>query len=556
MTSVAPPALQSGIHAASVVYQVIAALGRTGMGETWLAAVSGPPGLERLATITGLWPDLTEGDGVMARFVSDLRSTQRLRHPNLVRIFEVGVDLDAVMANPPVLASTTSPRGFVAREHVAGQPLGRILRRLHGSADFTLQLRLEILVEVLAALEHAHERPDPRAVGAGLWHGDLTPDSVLVGYDGQVKVTDFGLGRALQREGGGTLERLGVTGRLGYAAPEQIRGGACDRRADLFAVGMLLWELVAGRPMFSGRSGLDVLAALAGDAPLPRLPDSPASPAALPRICARALMRDPAARFQSAAEFRRALEDEVIGVLPAESRALGKVIGNAFGAEKKAELALIDRFFQDLPSALDDSDNFTGPIATVSVAPPPPPPPSHPPAAPATVPSYLTDRIMGSVPGVQVGGEAIPDAGNGVPQVGAGRARLALMAGALVLGAAITLALTGPRGRPGEPASAGVVASVAPAATAGEPASDLDPGARARSGGDPRPARGRLSSTPAAASPAVGQVPSALTVLHHPPRPVVPEPSASLPRPASNPGQSTPTPTGTGPVDPENPYRP
>jgi serine/threonine protein kinase len=503
-----------------VIYQAIASLGRTPLGETTLAAVSGPPGLERLASITSFWPELTETPALAVRLVTQARAAQRLRHPNILRTFEVGADLDAVMAAGAIPATAPQQRCFVASEHVAGQPLGRIMRRLRGNADFTLQLRLEILIEILAGLEYAHDRPDP-----GSWHGGLHADAVVIGYDGQVKVGGFGLGHALLDEGDRPLASIDE---LGHTAPEPLHGRTSDHRADLLAVGLLLWELLAERPMFPGRSGLQMLAALGGDLPLPALPAGPLIPAGLARICQQALQRDPDQRYQRAFDFRCDLDEQLTSVLPWESRALGKVVSNAFRAEKQHLEALIDRFFSPqavAPTApnevmVEGATDFSVATAIVTAAAPPP----QPPAPLANVPSYLTDRITGSVPAVEV-----PGAGLAAPAATSGWMRVALLAGAVVVGAAITFALAGPArvrwARSTAVSATSVSVSQSPALSSLAPA----------------PAKIAIAPAPARAKP--------------PPPPLEPTPprrSTAGPAPAPTAAAAITEPG----IDPENPYRP
>jgi hypothetical protein len=504
-----------------VIYQAIASLGRTPLGETTLAAVSGPPGLERLASVTSFWPELTETPAVAVRLVTQVRAAQRLRHPNILRTFEVGADIDAVMTAVAVPVTAPQQRCYVASEHVAGQPLGRIMRRLRGNADFTLQLRLEILTEILAALEYAHD--------AGSWHGGLHADAVVIGYDGQVKVGGFGFCHALLDESGRPL--ASIDHQLGLVAPEQLHGRTSDHRADLFAVGLLLWELVGERPMFQGRGGLQLLAAMAGDHPLPALPAGPLIPVGLARICQQALQRDPDQRYQRAVDFRRDLDEQLTSVLPWESRALGKVVGNAFRAEKQQQEALIDRFFSPqavAPTApnevtLEAGTDFAVATAFVTAAAPPPPPP----APLANVPSYLTDRITGSVPAVEVGADLVSGAGPTAPGATSGWLRVAVLAGTVVVGAAITFALVGPprvRSAPGTAVSATTV-PVSPSPALSSLA----------------PAPAKIAIAPTRAKPAVPPV-----------EPTPPRRSTAAPVPPPTTAAAIAEPG----IDPENPYRP
>src|SRR5262249_45766523 len=170
-----------------------------------------------------------------------------------------------------------------------------------------IPVAMRIVLDALAGLHAAHELVDPHGVPVGLVHRDCSPQNILVGIDGCARIIDFGVARAALRL---TRTRSGMLkGKLAYMAPEQVRGDRdLDRRCDVFAMGIVLWELLTGRRLFKSESELATLAAVL-DQPVPPVRAfAPQVPEALEEVCLRALERDRAQRFATAADMASALE--------------------------------------------------------------------------------------------------------------------------------------------------------------------------------------------------------------------------------------------------------
>lgn len=222
-------------------------------------------------------------------FLNEARLAARLNHPNVVQTYEVGRHDDAP---------------FIAMEFLDGQPLHRLQRVLQSGIPLAIHLR--ILAEALAGLHHAHELRDFSGAPLCVVHRDVSPQNVLVGYDGQAKVVDFGIAKAATQA---SYTELGlVKGKLSYMSPEQTLGEPLDRRADLFAIGVMLWEAGAGRRLWAGESARSRLRMLSlGEIPgFGPLAQGAASE--LERICRRALEYSPARRYQTAAELEADLD--------------------------------------------------------------------------------------------------------------------------------------------------------------------------------------------------------------------------------------------------------
>ena len=213
-------------------YRRIAAIGHGGMADVHLAVSVGAGDFHKLVVIKELRAGFADSPEHRAMFLKEARVAARMGHENVVQTFEIG---------------EVEGRPFIAMEHLDGQPLHRVLRRLHEQGGLPLALHLRALGEVLTGLHHAHELCDFDGRPLGLVHRDATPHNVVVTYEGRVKLVDFGIARL----GDDELTTVGTfKGKASYAAPEQARGEAVDRRTDVFAVGVMLWEALAGRRMW------------------------------------------------------------------------------------------------------------------------------------------------------------------------------------------------------------------------------------------------------------------------------------------------------------------
>jgi serine/threonine-protein kinase len=307
-------------------YEPIGPIGRGGMAEVLLAIMHAGGGARRLAVLKRIWPELATDPDFLAMFLDEARLSLRMSHANVVQTYEVLVD-DGRLA--------------MAMEYLDGQPLTRVLTRLRGPGELSLPLRLRIASNVLAGLDYAHELCDIDGAPLGVVHRDVSPQNVFVTYDGQVKLVDFGVAKTLSAS---HQTRPGaIKGKLAYMAPEQLQRATVDRRADLFAVGVMLWEMLAGRRLWHGMTELDIVGHLAAGRPLPPLPFEATLPPALDAICARALAVDPEQRYQTAAAFEMDIAGVLVGAADSHARNLGSVVSLAFSAERAERQAMVDQ---------------------------------------------------------------------------------------------------------------------------------------------------------------------------------------------------------------------
>lgn len=317
-------------------YRLLATLGHGGMADVYLACARGPAGFNKLLVIKELRPGLAQDPDYLQMFLDEARLAAQLSHPNIVQTYET-------------LAS--DGRYFIAMEYLEGQPLNRVLAEQGQRGALPRAAGLRILSEALRGLHYAHELRDYAGTALGIVHRDATPHNVLVTYDGQVKLVDFGIAKA----SGSSDTRVGMLkGKVGYMAPEQARGDDIDRRTDVFGMGVVLWELLAGRRMWRGSSDVAILNRLsAGD--VPGLVGD-ATPE-LARICGRATAADPRARYSSAEEFRLELEACLQEERSAwDTRRVGALVAELFASERERLRSVIQLQLLDnsrLPAVLE-----------------------------------------------------------------------------------------------------------------------------------------------------------------------------------------------------------
>jgi tRNA A-37 threonylcarbamoyl transferase component Bud32 len=308
-------------------YRLVAVLGQGGMGRIYLAVTSGLGEFRKLLVVKELQQELARNERFVEMFLAEAKLAARLNHPNIVQTIEAGEE---------------NGRYFLSMEFLEGQPLTELLKRATVEPVVTLATRLQILCEVLSALQYAHELCDFDGTPFQIVHRDITPHNVFVTYHGQVKLVDFGIAKAVDVE---SLTSAGVfKGKFAYAAPEQVRGEVVDQRSDLFAVGVMLWEAIAMRRFASGPpTRLSIDKRIRGIEP--RIIEAvPTVEPALAEICDRALHIDRDQRFSSASEFRAALQRYLLVAGEDPPQPLGPLLCTKFVAERDAMHRMIDAY--------------------------------------------------------------------------------------------------------------------------------------------------------------------------------------------------------------------
>jgi serine/threonine protein kinase len=330
-------------------YRLIAELARGGMGVVHLAVVQGVAGFTKLLVVKELRKEFLDDEAFVSMFFEEARLAARLNHPNIVQTIEVGSE---------------GSRRFLAMEYLEGQSLQRIIRRARRLGEpVSVGAQLRVLVEVLSALEYAHSLAGLDGAALGLVHRDVSPHNVLVTYEGHIKLVDFGIAKtldAVHETRGGVLK-----GKTTYMAPEQAACEPVDRRADVFAVGLMLWEAAVGRRPWEGQGDVAILRSLLSGA-VPQLEDARQDvDTDLAAIVRRATSVKVDERYPTALAMRDDLERYIAAheIAPTTTRDLATLVSQLFIDDRQRLQTLIDAQLR----ALGDADRE--PISGVSSSP-------------------------------------------------------------------------------------------------------------------------------------------------------------------------------------------
>lgn len=338
-------------------YEGLMRLAAGGMGQVLVARVQSERGVRRLVALKTILSHLTDNDLFLKMFVREAEIASRLHHPNVVPVLELG---------------RTEQEHFLVMEYFPSVPLNTVLKEaLKKQKPMPHDVAAAIVADAAGGLHAAHELTDDDGRLLHLVHRDATPSNLLIGADGSVKVTDFGVAKAT----GAQFENMTVSGdlrgKIGYLSPEQVTGETLDRRSDVFTLGIVLWECLAGRRLF-GRKESEVAAirALMDE----RIPDvreaAPTVPEPLARITARALDRDPTKRFQSAAELRQALTTQLLADTDASRMAFAKETIGEILADRQRTIANAVAELESPTSIAKKRSQLTGATAESSSADP------------------------------------------------------------------------------------------------------------------------------------------------------------------------------------------
>jgi serine/threonine protein kinase len=272
-------------------YEVLGAIASGGMATVYLARVTGLAGFEREVALKLTHSHLRDEPDFVTSLMDEARLAGRIRHQNVVSVLDVGVDPAGV---------------FIVMDYVDGDSLARIQRVLRKTGQTVpLGIALRIVDDTLAGLHAAHELRDAEGNSLELVHRDVTPHNILLAQDGVARLADFGVAKAASRLGN-TSTGL-VKGKAAYMSPEQAQGNAIDRRADVWAAGVVAWELFSGQRLYEAPNDAAVLFKVVRDRPMRLSHLRPDIPPAIDDAVARALEPDLEQRFETAEAFADAL---------------------------------------------------------------------------------------------------------------------------------------------------------------------------------------------------------------------------------------------------------
>ncbi len=313
-------------------YTLLMPLSTGGMGEIFLARLEGSHGFDKLCVIKKILPHLAQNQEFVSRFVDEARILVKLQHGNIAQVLDMGVQHGPSGEDEP----------YIALEFVDGKDLRRVLSRMRDrQLPLPLSFVLSVVTRMLDALAYAHRKRGDDDKELNLVHRDVSPQNILISYEGEVKVIDFGLAKSAL-----SLSKTNpsiVMGKFMYMAPEQARHKTVDRRSDVYAVGLCLWELVTGKNPFEDIPSGELMAKVGNPTIPPLNTVEPLCPQALSDAVAKALAPDPAMRFQAAEEFRGTLQGILQQIDPqAGAESTSRFMRDAFSTEYSAERRMLN----------------------------------------------------------------------------------------------------------------------------------------------------------------------------------------------------------------------
>jgi eukaryotic-like serine/threonine-protein kinase len=334
-------------------YEILYELKSGGMGAVLLARRRGPGTFEQLVAIKTIRPEYAQAPAVRAMFLDEAAILARLNHPGIATVHDFGEEAGTL---------------YMVMEYVAGLPLRDV-----GTHVMPPAVIARAIAEAARGLHAAHEARDPSGAVMGLVHRDISPDNLMLGYDGHIKVIDFGIALVKNRQAPVT-EFGTVKGKPPYMSPEQVKNEPMDRRSDVWALGVVAWELLTGHGLFDGDSIYAIALAVEQQAIVPpsqALPPGRALPIGLDAAVMGALQRDLAARTPTAAALADELE-QVVQVASGETLAAWAARElEAERAKHREWLAGVTAGATTLPRAVSrptDQATQVGPLAAVAVA--------------------------------------------------------------------------------------------------------------------------------------------------------------------------------------------
>jgi serine/threonine protein kinase len=335
-------------------YRLLERIAVGGMAEVFKAKRSGVEGFEKVVAVKRILPHLSDNKEFVDMFVDEAKMVAGLTHPNIVQIFDLG---------------RIEKSYYIAMEYVQGRDLRSILRRARERGTrVPLDLCALVASRVCSALEYAHRKKDDRGQPMMTVHRDISPQNILISFEGDVKLTDFGIAKAASKA---TVTEAGaLRGKLLYMSPEQAWGKPMDRRSDLFSLGIVFYEMVTDRKPFLGSSEVSILETVRECKVMPPRSLNPEIAPALERVVMKALERDPDRRYQDAAEMYRDLEAAMHeGPPPPTAAALARFMETLYEPRER-EATVVDEAPETAPEA-------GAAAAPAPPEPPPPPPPAE-----------------------------------------------------------------------------------------------------------------------------------------------------------------------------------
>jgi TonB family protein len=358
-------------------YEILERIAAGGMAELYKARRSGVEGFQKILAIKKILPHLADNEEFIAMFADEAKLAAQLNHPNIVHIFDLG--------------KIEGGGYFIAMEYVDGRDLRALLNAAQDlGVPLPTPLAVYVASKVAAALDYAHRRKDSEGHEMTIVHRDVSPQNILISYEGDIKLCDFGIAKAASKAS--TTQSGALKGKVQYMSPEQAWGKPIDRRSDLFSLGSVLFEMLTGTRLFRGDSDLTVLEKVRAAQVVPPSTINPEVPKNLDTVVLKALAREPEERYPNASDMLRDLEAVLYSYSPAPGSADLAIYLHRLQAEEQAAADIKSREAANAatppPEKKRKSKGSPVPRRTGSapkwVAPAPPAsPPPQVPAAPA-----------------------------------------------------------------------------------------------------------------------------------------------------------------------------
>jgi serine/threonine protein kinase len=329
-------------------YYLLERINVGGMAEVFRAKAYGVEGFERLVAVKRILPNIAEDKEFIRMFVDEAKIAVQLNHANIAQIFDLGV---------------VDQSYYIALEHVHGRDLRAIFDRCRQKTEpMPIAQACFVIMKVCEGLDYAHNKRDQSGRELNLVHRDVSPQNVLVSFEGEVKLIDFGIAKAA---GKGSKTQAGILkGKFGYMSPEQVRGLPIDRRSDIFSCGIVLYELLTGERLFVGESDFSTLEKVRNVEILPPSTYNRRIPDELERIVLKALAKDVEDRYQNAIDLHDELQAFVYTAGEFYSRKdLAAWMKGTFAREIEEETAKLEAYRQIAPPPTEGKPRTTPPAA-------------------------------------------------------------------------------------------------------------------------------------------------------------------------------------------------
>ncbi len=498
-------------------YELLMPIASGGMAMVWAARLKGTRGFQKIVAVKTILPKLSDDPEFEQMFLDEASLASQIRHPHVVEILDLG-EQDGVL--------------YLVMEWIDGVPLNQVIRAAKKVGGVPLPVAVRICTQAAAGLHAAHEIRDGSGQLVGLVHRDVSPQNVLVTYDGVAKVVDFGVAKATAV--GGSVTAAGhIKGKVGYMAPEQIRAETIDRRIDVFSLGCVLYYLTTGKHPFRKESDAATMYNIAApDLAITPRRLVPSYPVALDRVVMQALAKDPAKRFPTANDLLRALDQSLPTTMRASTdEEVAKFLRSLFSERREQQKSALNAALTRADNAKSQGPDTERKLRDLLDSQPPPSAASG--SGVSGIASFSSSGTSaptlgsGETTGASVSQVLFPAPSFDVPKRSVWPKLLLLL---IVVGGgcALYFFVIAPRLKP-EPESPPVVASPSPSPSPTSPAlSSVEP--------EVAPPAEPVASEPAAEESAPPPVDSAPPVpTHHPAATKPAKPSATKPAKPTNP---------------------